>query len=203
MKLYTSVASPFSRKVRIIVQELDLKRLVEEVQTNPGTSEELKRINPLGKIPALVLADGSALIDSKVICEYLNDVGNGKFFPGTSLWHSDSGRWRALGLQALGDGVADAAVALMVESRRPEGEKSQAFIDKQTAVIARTLDALERARFAAQPTIGEIAVGCAIGYLDFRMPDLGWRQSRANLSAWYEKFANYPSMRTTAPDAPT
>ena len=111
MKLYMSPASPFARKARIIVRELDLVRLVEEIPTNPATSEELRKTNPLGKIPALVLDDGSTLIDSPVICEYLNELGGGKFFPGMTIWREVSGRWRALTLQALGDGIADAAVA--------------------------------------------------------------------------------------------
>ena len=98
MKLYTSPASPFARKVRIIIHELNLKEMVQEVPTNPATSEELRRVNPLGKIPALILDDGSALIDSPVICEYLNNLGGGKFFPGMSIWRSVSGRWKALTL---------------------------------------------------------------------------------------------------------
>jgi len=199
MKLYMSPASPFARKVRVIILELDLGRLVEEIAVNPAASDELRRTNPLGKIPALILDDGSTLIDSPVICEYLNEMGGGKFFPGMTIWREVSGRWRALTLQALGDGVADAAVALIYEKRRPEGENSQAFIDKQTAVIARSLDALERARFAEKITIGEIAVGCALGYLDFREVMPGWRDTRPNLSAWYEGFAKYPSMAATAP----
>jgi len=199
MKLYMSPASPFARKARVIIRELDLGGLVEEIPVNPAASDELRRTNPLGKIPALILDDGSVLIDSPVICEYLNEMGGGKFFPGMTIWREVSGRWRALTLQALGDGLADAAVALIYEKRRPEGEKSQAFMDKQTAVIARSLDALERARFAEKITIGEIAVGCALGYLDFREVVPGWRDTRPNLSAWYEGFAKYPSMAVTAP----
>ncbi|MDE2162288.1 MAG: glutathione S-transferase [Alphaproteobacteria bacterium] len=199
MKLYMAPASPFARKARIIIRELDLTRLVEEIPTNPAASEELHRANPLRKIPALVLDDGSALIDSPVICEYLNELGGGKFFPGMSIWREVSGRWRALGLQALGDGIAEAAVACIYEGRRPEEQQSKEFIDKQIGIITRGLDALERAKFAKDPTIGEIAVACAIGYLDFRMPDLGWRETRPKLASWYEAFAKYPSMQATMP----
>lgn len=199
MKLYTNPASPFARKVRVIVREVNLTKQVEEIVVNPMTSEELRRVNPLGKIPALILYDGSALIDSRVICEYLNDMGGGKFFPGTSILRENSGRWRALGLQALGDGLADAAVARQYELRRPESERSQAFLDKQNAVIARTLDALEHVRFPKVPTIGEIAVACSLGYLDFREVAPGWRDTRPNLKAWYEDFAKFPSMVGTAP----
>jgi glutathione S-transferase len=199
MQLYMNPASPFARKVRVVVREVNLVKQVEEIVVNPATSEALLRVNPLGKIPALVLYDGSALIDSPVICEYLNDMGGGKFFPGTSILRENSGRWRAIGLQALGDGLADAAVARQYELRRPESERSQAFIAKQNAVIARTLDALERVRSAKVPTIGEIAVGCALGYLDFREVAPGWRDMRPNLAAWYEEFAKFPSMLDTAP----
>lgn len=202
MKLYTSPASPFSRKVRIIIRELDLARLVEEVNVNPATSDELRRINPLGKIPVLVLKDASTLIDSPVICEYLNDLGGGKFFPGTNIWREVSGRWRALTLQALGDGICDAAVARVYEGRRPPELQSELVINKHLAAIARSLDALERSRFAETPTIGEVAVACALGYLDFRLPELAWRETRPNLRDWYEKFAQYPSMKDTWPASP-
>ncbi|MDE2498872.1 MAG: glutathione S-transferase C-terminal domain-containing protein, partial [Alphaproteobacteria bacterium] len=115
------------------------------------------------------------------------------------IWREVSGRWRALGLQALGDGIAEAAVACIYEGRRPEEQQSKEFIDKQIGIITRGLDALERAKFAKDPTIGEIAVACAIGYLDFRMPDLGWRETRPKLASWYEAFAKYPSMQATMP----
>ena len=101
MKLYTSTASPYSRKARIIVYELGLGQMVKEIQVDIATSDELRRINPLGKVPALVLDDGSALFDSPVICEYLDELGGGKFFPGKSIWRATTGRWRALTLQAL------------------------------------------------------------------------------------------------------
>ena len=199
MKLYMSPASPFARKARIIIRELDLTRLVEEVPTNPAASDELRRTNPLGKIPAMVLDDGSMLIDSKVICEYLNELGGGKFFPGMSVWRSATGRWRALTLQALGDGIADAAVARIYEGRRPEELQSKEAIAKYTGVINRSLDALERARFVEPPTIGEVAVACAIGYLDFREVATGWRDTRPSLAAWYETFCKYPAMQDTQP----
>ncbi|HEY0282209.1 MAG TPA: glutathione S-transferase N-terminal domain-containing protein [Rhizomicrobium sp.] len=199
MKLYMSPASPFARKARIIIRELDLTRLVEEIPTDPATSGELRKTNPLGKIPVLVLDDGSTLIDSPVICEYLNEMGGGKFFPGMSIWRSASGRWRALTLQALGDGLAEAAVARLYERRRPEELQNKEAIAKYLAAIGRSLDVLERARFAKPPTIGEIAVACAIGYLDFREVMPGWRDMRPQLRGWYEDFVKYPAMQETWP----
>ncbi len=199
MKLYMNPVSPFSRKARIVIRELDLERLVEEISVNPAASDELRRVNPLGKIPALTLNDGSTLIDSPVICEYLNDLGGGKLFPGMTIWREVSGRWRALTLQALGDGIADAAVARIYEGRRPPELQSEAAIHKYLAVIARSLDALEGARFLDPATIGEIAVACALGYIDFRLPELAWRDTRPNLREWYDAFARRASMQATLP----
>ncbi len=164
-------------------------------------NEELKRINPLGKVPALVLDDGSALYDSPVICEYLNDLGGGKFFPGAGLLGNAKGRWRALGLQALGDGICDAAVSRVVEGRLPEDRRNNDMIARHLDAVTRGLDALEHAapKFAEVPTIGEITIACALGYVDFRLPELAWRATRPNLRAWYEKFCEYPSMKATAP----
>src|SRR5580692_7647555 len=119
---------------------------------------EFRKVNPLGKIPALVLDDGSVLIDSPVICEYLNQLGGGKFFPGMSLWRPSSGRWKALGLQALGDGLADAAVGWVHEQRRPPEQRSEDISANYLSQVNTALDALERVNFAKDPTIGEIAV---------------------------------------------
>ena len=198
MKLYTNVASPFARKCRVIAHELSLK--LEEILTLPMQDPEFRRINPLGKIPALILDDGSVLIDSPVICEYLNHAGGGKFFPNNSMWKEDSRRWKTLGLQALGDGLADAAVAWMIEGRQqPINEAMRA---RHMAAVMATLDVLERATYAEDPSIGEIAVGCALGYLDFRMLDLDWKSSRPRLAGWYAKFCEYPSMKATGPAQP-
>jgi glutathione S-transferase len=198
MKLYSNAASPFARKALIIAHELGLK--LEEIRTLPMADDNFRRVNPLGKIPALVLDDGSVLIDSPVICEYLNHYGGGKFFPGMSIWRSESGRWKALGLQALGDGIAEAAVAYVIEGRQESPH--EAVRTRHLAAITATLDMLERVTFAKDPTIGEIAVACAIGYVAFRLPDLDWRAARPRLSVWYDKFCEYPAMKATAPAAP-
>jgi len=147
-----------------------------------------------------VLDDGSSLFDSPVICEYLNHAGGGKFFPADTIWKAASGRWKALGLAALGDGLSDAAVAWVILGR--ENPVPETARQRQMQAVLATLDVLERVKFAQDPTIGEITVGCAIGYVEFRMPDLDWKSSRPNLSAWYEKFREYPSMKATAPAAP-
>lgn len=198
MKLYSNNASPFARKCRVIAHDLGLK--LEEIRTLPVQDPDFRRINPLGKIPALVLDDGSVLIDSPVICEYLNQLGGGKFFPADSVWRSGTGRWKALGLQALGDGLADAAVAFIVLGREnPPPEANRA---RQMAAIHATLDVLEHSSFADPPTIGEIAVACAIGYVEFRLPDLAWKGTHPKLAAWYAAMCEYPAMKATVPAAP-
>src|ERR1700749_521778 len=122
MKLYFSPASPVSRKVRVLARELGLK--LEEIEVSSRGNMDFRRINPLGKIPALMLDDGSALFDSPVICEYLNHAGGGKFFPGNNIFSHHTNRWKALGLAALGDGLADAAVALRYELVEPEERRN-------------------------------------------------------------------------------
>jgi len=197
MKLYTNPASPFARKARVIAHELGIK--LEEILVMPFHDENFRKINPLGKIPALLLDDGSLLIDSPVICEYLNHLGGGKFFPGMSIWRNDSGRWKALGRQALGDGVADAAVAYMVEGRQENPHETTRI--RHMAAINAGLDALERTKFAEAPSIGEISVACALGYIDFRLPEIEWRATRPKLAEWLARFEKYPSMIATAPKA--
>jgi glutathione S-transferase len=201
MKLYSNPISPFARKCRVVAHELSLK--LEEIDVNARDDETLRRINPLKKIPVLILDDGSALFDSPVICEYLNELGGGKFFPGMSIWRQASGRWKAMGLQALADGIMDAAVACRYESIQPEGRRNDDFVARYLATVNAGADALERVKFHDSPTIGEIATGCALGYLDFRYADLKWRDTRPKLAEWFEKFAQYPSMIATQPSMPT
>ncbi len=199
LKLYSNPASPFARKARVIIHELGLK--VEVENTTARGNMALRRINPLGKIPALALNDGSVLFDSPVICEYLNQFGGGKFFPGRNIFRQHTGHWKAMVLQALGDGIMETALARVYEERlRPPEHRSAEIVQYQIGAIATALDALERVKFAADPTIGEIAVGCALGYLDFRLTaDLDWRAAHPRLAEWYAKFAEYPSMKATVP----
>ena len=198
MKLYSHPVSPFARKARIIAHELGLKLEIVHIES-ARKDPNLRNVNPLKQIPVLVLDDGSSLFDSPVICEYLNHSGGGKFFPGMSIWRHNSGRWKALGLQALGDGIADAAVAWRYELTEPEDRRNPDRIGRAQATIAAGLDALERVTFAKDPTIGEIAVACALGYIDFRLTDLDWKGSHPKLSAWYARFCEYPSMKATHP----
>ena len=198
MKLYSHPVSPFARKARIIAHELGIKLEIIHIES-ARKDPNLRQVNPLKQIPVLLLDDGSSLFDSPVICEYLNHTGGGKFFPGMSIWRHNSGRWKALGLQALGDGIADAAVAWRDEMTEPEERRNPDRIARAQATIAAGLDALEHVSFAKTPTVGEIAVACALGYIDFRLADLDWKSSRPQLSAWYARFCEYPSMKATWP----
>jgi glutathione S-transferase len=201
MKLFMTPTSPYARKARIIIRELDLTKLVTEVPVDLANKEEIRKFNPLGKIPALALDDGSILLDSPVICEYLDDLGNGKFFPRHGMFGDAKGRWKALTLAAIGDGLADAAVALMLEQRRKEERQSAGALEHHKGAILSTLDALERLapHFAEYPTIGEIAVGCALGYVDLRHGYLGWRAGRPQLAAWDVSFGRFHAVQATKP----
>jgi glutathione S-transferase len=201
MKLYYSLNSPYARKARIIIHELGLKARVEDVIVTLPADGRLRAVNPLGKIPALILDDGSAIYDSPVICEYLDELGNGPFFPRARLLREAQGRWRALTLQALGDGLADAVVRRNQERRLPQERRSEEVLERQTRAIEASFAALDRfaPKFPAEPTIGELAVACAIGYLDLRAPEDGWRGRYPRLAAWLEVFSQRPSAQATKP----
>lgn len=198
MKLHYSSTSPFTRKVLVCAMELGLDGDIEKIATNPWDSAgELVNNNPLSRIPVLISDDGLVLYDSPVICEYLDslnpEVG---LYPPASLQ-----RWLALRLQALADGAADAAVLRRMETQRPENEQSPAWIERQTNVMQRALDALNKqsVQWGDQLTIGQIAVGCLLGYVDLRFADDAWREERSQLADWYEQFSRRDSMSATAP----
>jgi glutathione S-transferase len=201
VKLFYSPNSPYARKARIIIRELDLEPRVQEIAVTLPADAKLRAVNPLGKIPALVLDDGSVIYDSPVICEYLDDLGQGKFFPRAGFFREAQGRWRALTLQALGDGLADAVVRRNQELRLPEEKRSVEVIQRQTAAIEAAFAVADRAaaKFPPEPTIGEIAVACAIGYLDLRSPHDGWRDRYRQLASWLEIFSQRPSAQATKP----
>jgi glutathione S-transferase len=200
MKLYYSPASPYVRKVRVLALETGLMENIElaAVSLTPiGPDANLCGDNPIGKIPTLVRDDGSALYDSRVICEYLDAQHNGKrMFP-----DNGDARWNAVRRQALADGILDAAVGTRYETfLRPEEFRWPDWINAQLTKVRRSLDAIESETLGDIVDIGTISVACALGYLDFRYPDEGWRDSRPKLAAWYQKFAKRPSMRETQPD---
>jgi glutathione S-transferase len=198
VQLYFTPNSPYARKARIIIHELELKPLVKEIAMTLPADDTFRVINPLGKIPALVLAGGTAIYDSPVICEYLDELGGGDFFP-----RSGPPRWRALTLQALGDGLADAVVRRNQEQRLPEERRSADMLQRQTKAIEAAFAALERDVMPfPDPTIGELAVVSAIGYLDLRVPEDGWRSRYPRLAKWLEEFSRRPSVQATKPPPP-
>lgn len=198
MKLYSSPTSPFVRKVRIVIQEKGAAHLVnEEVVSALADPAELHAANPLGKVPALALDDGRTLFDSPLICEYLDAVLDGP----TLMPASGEARWQVMRLHALGDGIADAAVSLTFEKNRPEAERSANWMGRWRRAIIRSLDLLERESASLQgpATLGTIAVESALGYLDFRHGDLGWRDGRPALAAFFENASGRAAFKETAP----
>lgn len=202
MKLYFNPASPFVRKVHIALLETGLVEHVELVSvlghpTDVGSLPITQ--NPLGKIPALERADGPAIYDSRVICQYISDMADGALYP------EKPRLWETMTLEATGDGLMDAAILMVYETRsRAEDKRDPAWVEAQWSKIERTLDALEArwmSHLAGPLDMGQISVACALGYLDFRHPDRDWRGPRAALSNWYAKIAETPSMAQTKPDA--
>ena len=197
MKLYFSPASPYVRKVRAVAIECGLIDRIELVPTDVYASgNNYEKVNPVHRVPALQLDDGMSLFDSPVICEYLDSLHQGhKLFPPVG-----KARWQALRLQAMGDGILDAAVPRRQESLRPEAQQSAARIATYQKMMRQTLDALEaEADQLSGATIGTLAVACALGYLDFRFASDEWRKGRPKLAAWYESFAKRPSLAQTVP----
>ena len=199
MKLFYNPASPYVRKVMVVAHEgklADRIALVSESVLPNKPNATVAISNPLMKVPTLLLEDGSALFDSRVIAEYLDGLAGGKFFP-----TAGPQRWAALRLQALADGVLDAAILIRYErALRPADKQWTDWIDGQLLKIRQGLDALEaQAGLASTVTIGEITTACALGYLDFRFADENWRATRPGLAAFYERFSARPSMLATRP----
>jgi glutathione S-transferase len=199
LTLRSSPSSPFVRKVRIAASVLVLEREIAlEPADTLNASDSVRQQNPLGKIPALVLEDGTVLFDSRVILDYLDHrAGGGRIVP------RDAGaRFAALRLQALADGLMDASVLLVYEGRfRPAERHEPKWIDHQSGKVARTLAALEAMppEQSTPPDVGQIALACALGYRDFRFEGT-WRRDHPRLVAWLNRFAaRVPAFAATAP----
>jgi glutathione S-transferase len=207
MKLRHSPTSPFVRKVMVAAYELGLESRIERIPTRVAPTQrndDVVRENPLVKIPALTTDDGLVIYDSPVICEYLDTLsGGGKLFPAAG-----KPRWLALRQQALGDGILDAGILARYESLRPREFQWSEWTDAQIRKVRGALSALEmecesgELGLPAEGTaalIGHIAIGCALGWLDFRYPGEAWRERHRRLAAWYEIFAQRRAMQETAP----
>jgi glutathione S-transferase len=201
LTLRSSPASPFVRKVSIAADVLGLDReIAVELADTVDPNDTVRQQNPLGKIPALVLEDGTVLFDSRVILEYLDHrAGGGRIIP------RDAGaRFAALRLQALADGLMDASILLVYEGRwRPAEKHEPKWVDHQAGKVARTLASLEASSpgLDAPPTVGQIALACALGYRDFRFAGT-WRKDHPRLVAWLDNFAaRVPAFAATKPPA--
>ncbi len=202
MRLYHAATSPFVRKVMVLLHEaraLDRVTLVPASGTplDPGTLPVDR--NPLGKIPALERPDGPTLYDSRVITRYLDDrLGAGLYPPAPRLWDT-------LVLEATADGMADAAVLMRYEEHvRPAASRSPDWSEAQWHKIDRALSAVEGrwiSHLHGPLDMGQIALGCLLGYLDFRQPARDWRAARPALAAWWQAAADRPAFRATAPAA--
>ncbi|MDA3888692.1 MAG: glutathione S-transferase [Allgaiera sp.] len=202
MRLYHSPTSPYVRKVMVLLKETGQEADVELVPS-AGTPVDAGSMpvaqNPLGKIPALERDAGPALYDSRVICRYLDDRG------GKGLYPAAPRLWDTLTLEATADGILDAAILMVYEGRlRPETQRYEAWIEGQWAKVGRALDALESrwmSHLQGPLDMGQIAVACALGYLDFRHAARDWRQGHDALAGWYEGISARDSLRTTMPPA--
>ncbi|WP_206735235.1 glutathione S-transferase [Bosea sp. Tri-44] len=184
--LRSSPTSPFGRKIKIAIAELGLEDRIEIVPADTNDpAESLRRQNPLGKVPTLVFEDGTTLFDSRVIAEYLNHLaGGGRLFP------AGEDRFAQLRLQAVADGVCDAGLLQVYELRLRTAEmRNAAWTENQAGKVARALASLEAAPpVYDRPRIGEIALACALGYLDLRFEGV-WRAGHPALVAWLDTFA--------------
>jgi glutathione S-transferase len=202
LKLHHSPTSPYVRKVMVLLAETGQSADVALLPAagspiDPGTMPVAQ--NPLGKIPALERPDGPALFDSRVICRYLDDRAKAGLYPAAPRL------WETLTLEAMADGMVDAAILMVYENRlRPEEIRLPAWVEGQWSKVSRALDMIE-ARWlpylSGPLCMGQIALGCALGYVDFRHDARNWRATRPGLAAWDAAFAARPAMVATRPPA--
>lgn len=200
MRLYSSPTTPFGRKVMVLLHE---NSFLGDVAVTDATGSPLNSSampvaqNPLGKIPVLERDDGPAIYDSRVICRYLDEQAGGRLYPAAPRL------WETLTLEATADGILDAAILMLYETRlRPEEKRFADWVEGQWAKIARALDALESrwiSHLNGPLDMGQIAIACALSYLDFRHDVRGWRNAHPELAAWHADFAARDSMKATEP----
>lgn len=202
MKLIGALTSPYVRKVRIVMAEkkLDFQLVLEDV----WNSDEILKSNPLGKVPCLVMEGGEAVFDSRVIVEYLETLSPvGKLIPPSGRERVEVRTW-----EALADGLIDASILARLEATwkgRSEEQRSQAWIDRQLSRVDAALSAMSRGLgskaycVGVHFTLADVAVGCALGYLDFRFPQIDWRTPHRNLAQLYDKLSARQSFLDTRP----
>ncbi|WP_300516015.1 glutathione S-transferase [Aliiroseovarius sp.] len=199
MQLISSPASPFVRKVRVLLLETGQDGEVEQidVSTTPlAPAAEVTAANPLSKIPALIRPDGPTLYDSRVVTRFLDARAGGHLYPSERIWE-------VLTLEATADALLDAAVLMVYEGRcRPDDKQDRGWLDAQWSKIEGALDALNErwmSHLSGPLDMGQIAVACALGYLDFRHGDRQWRKGRDALDDWFAVFCQRESMQATKP----
>lgn len=199
MKIYFSPFSPYVRKCLVVAHEVGLDDRLELLASNANPVDRDRQIiekNPLGKVPTFIADDGSVLYDSRVICEYLDELGAGQLFP-----RSGAARWNALTLQSLGDGILDGALLARYESvARPEALRWPAWRAGQLDKADTSLDHLRANPALIAPgrvDIGTLTVACALWYLDLRFPEFSWRDRHGEVASWFGEFSKRPSLQKT------
>ena len=199
MKLVYSPPSPFVRKVTTLIYHANLNDRIEliDVKTTAlSVAEEARAANPLGKIPIMILEDGNAIFDSRVITRYLNDFAGSNLYPQDNIYD-------ILTLEALADGIMESAVSITYESKlRPQNEQSPSWMEAQWSKVLHAVKALDDGEFKAMDggmNMGQIAVACALGYLDFRHDARQWRSGHSNLASWNDKMIKLPALIKTIP----
>lgn len=198
MRLRASPTSPYARKVQAVLIETGLDKKVETVATDPWAADtDLPNHNPLGRVPTLIMADGTSLYDSRTICEVLDSLHDGaRLYPAAG-----PERTKALRLLALGDGMCDTLINKVVDTRRPKELQSADWQARQVATLRRCLDHLETNidELEGPVTIGTLAVSVALGYIDLRGTDLNWRDNHPKLAVWQAGMEQRPSIDRTRP----
>jgi glutathione S-transferase len=200
LKLIASLTSPYARKVRVVAAEKKID--FELVIQSPWDADtKVPQHNPLGKVPVLVLEDGSSLYDSRVIVDYLDHASPvARLIPADPHDRIQVKRW-----EALADGISEAAAAVFVERKRPQSQQSPDWVIRQEGKVFRGLEAMSEDLgerkwcFGESLTLADIAAGCALGYIDFRFPEIAWRQSHPNLAAHFDRLMARPSFKESVP----
>ena len=199
MKLVYSPPSPFVRKVTTLIHHADLSDSIELINvktTALSVAEEARAANPLGKIPVMILGDGKAIFDSRVITRYLDEFAGSNLYPQEKIYD-------ILTLEALADGIMESAVSITYESKlRPDNEQSPSWMEAQWSKVLHAVKALDEGEFKAmdgEMNMGQIAVACALGYLDFRHDARQWRIGHSNLASWNDKMTKLPALIKTIP----
>ena len=199
MKLVYSPPSPFVRKVTTLIHHADLNDRIELINvktTALSVAEEARAANPLGKIPVMILENGKTIFDSRVITRYLDEFAGSNLYPQEKIYD-------ILTLEALADGIMDSAVSITYESKlRPDNEQSPSWMEAQWSKVLHAVKALDDGEFKAmdsETNMGQIAVACALGYLDFRHNARQWRSGHSNLASWSDEMMKLPALIKTIP----